>query len=38
MNDSLTQVKCRVCKYKRVYRGLKTTENNAVYKNLRKDI
>ena len=36
MDDSLTQLKCKVCKYERVYRRLKTSQNKEVYRNLRR--
>ena len=36
MDDSLTKLKCRVCKYERVYRRSKAPENKGVYKNLRR--
>ena len=35
MDDSLTQLKCKVCKYERVYRRLKTSQNKDIYRNLR---
>ena len=36
MDDSLTQLKCKVHKYERVYRRLKTSENKEIYRNLRR--
>ena len=37
MDDSLTQLKCKVNKYERVYRMLKTSENKEIYRNLRRE-
>ena len=36
MDDSLTQLRHRVCKYERIYKRSKTPENKGVYKNLRR--
>ena len=36
MDDSLTELKCKVCQYARVYRRLKTSENKEIYRNLRR--
>ena len=36
MDDSLTQLKHRVCKHERVYRRSKTLGHKGVYKNLRR--
>ena len=38
MDDSLTQLKCRVHKYKRVYRRLKTPENKRSLQKSKKGI
>ena len=36
MDDSLTQLKCKVHKYERIYRRSKTSENKEAYRNLRR--